>query len=150
MVIIMLVGEKFVKLGVEFIFYGLVEFCKICKFVGVCVGNFEFGRCYKIFRVRSMFFYFCLLYEGKVRVVEVVELSIEVVIELRFVVVGLVIMLKFEDCFDLDKRDFFKLEGFFDGDSVKIIEIIGEVECNGKIYKIVKVMRKKEDRKSVV
>ncbi len=89
----------------------------------------------------------CPLHEGKVRVVEVVEPSIEVAIEPRLAVVGSVITLKLEDCPDLDKRDLFKPEGglFDGGDSVKIIEITGgEVECNGKTYKIAKVMRKKE------
>ncbi|WCN28803.1 UPF0179 family protein [Thermococcus kodakarensis] len=142
--IITLVGEKLAKPGVEFIFYGPAEPCKTCKLAGVCVGNLEPGRRYKILRVRSMPSHSCPLHEGKVRVVEVVEPSIEVAIEPRLAVVGSVITLKLEDCPDLDKRDLFKPEGLFDGDSVKIIEITGEVECNGKTYKIAKVMRKKE------
>jgi len=59
-------------------------------------------------------------------------------------IVGSIIQLKFEECSDPKKRDLFKPEGLFEGDHVKIIEVTGEVECNGKTYKVVKVMRKKD------
>jgi len=144
MAIITLVGEKLAKPGVEFIFYGPAEPCKTCKLAGVCVGNLEPGRRYKILRVRSMPSHSCPLHEGKVRVVEVVEPSIEVAIEPRLAIVGSVIQLKFGECGDPKKRDLFKPEGLFEGDHVKIIEVTGEVECDGKTYKIVKVMRKKD------
>ncbi|WP_297471287.1 UPF0179 family protein [Thermococcus sp.] len=144
MAIITLVGEKLAKPGVEFIFYGPAEPCKTCKLAGVCVGNLEPGRRYKILRVRSMPSHSCPLHEGKVRVVEVVEPSIEVAIEPRLAIVGPIIQLKFEECSDPKKREVFKPEGLFEGDHVKIIEVTGEIECDGKTYKIVKVMRKKD------
>ena len=144
MAIITLVGEKLARPGVEFIFYGPAEPCKTCKLAGVCVGNLEPGRRYKILRVRSMPSHSCPLHEGKVRVVEVVEPSIEVAVEPRMAIAGSVIRLKFEDCDERDKQDLFRPEGLFEGDQVKIIEITGEVECNGKTYKVVKVMRKKD------
>ena len=144
MAIITLVGEKLARPGVEFIFYGPAEPCKTCKLAGVCVGNLEPGRRYKILRVRSMPSHSCPLHEGKVRVVEVVEPSIEVAVEPRIAIAGSVIRLKFEDCDERDKQDLFRPEGLFEGDQVKIIEITGEIECNGKTYKVVKVMRKKD------
>jgi len=144
MAIITLVGEKLAKPGLEFIFYGPAEPCKTCKLAGVCVGNLEPGRRYKILRVRSMPSHSCPLHEGKVRVVEVVEPSIEIAIEPRLAIVGSIIQLKFEECSDLKKKELFQPEGLFEGDHVKIIEITGEVECDGKTYKIVKVMRKKD------
>ncbi|MEO2151813.1 MAG: UPF0179 family protein [Thermococcus sp.] len=144
MAIITLVGEKLAKPGVEFIFYGPAEPCKTCKLAGVCVGNLEPGRRYKILRVRSMPSHSCPLHEGKVRVVEVVEPSVEVAIEPRLAIVGSIVQLKFEECSDPKKRDLFKPEGLFEGDHVKIIEITGEIECDGKTYKIAKVMRKRE------
>ena len=144
MAIITLVGEKLARPGVEFIFYGPAEPCKTCKLAGVCVGNLEPGRRYKILRVRSMPSHSCPLHEGKVRVVEVVEPSIEVAVEPRMAIAGSVIRLKFEDCDERDKQDLFRPEGLFEGDQVKIIEITGEIECNGKTYKVVKVMRKKD------
>ncbi|WP_297420060.1 UPF0179 family protein [Thermococcus sp.] len=144
MAIITLVGEKLARPGVEFIFYGPAEPCKTCKLAGVCVGNLEPGRRYKILRVRSMPSHSCPLHEGKVRVVEVVEPSIEVAVEPRMAIAGSVIRLKFEECGERDKQDLFRPEGLFEGDQVKIIEVTGEVECNGKTYKVVKVMRKKD------
>ncbi|WP_297499560.1 UPF0179 family protein [Thermococcus sp.] len=147
MAIITLVGEKLAKPGLEFIFYGPAEPCKTCKLAGVCVGNLEPGRRYKVLRVRSMPSHSCPLHEGKVRVVEVVEPSIEVAVEPRLAIVGSIIQLKFEECSDPKKRDVFRPEGLFEGDSVKIIEVTGEVECDGKTYKVVKVMRKKAPQK---
>jgi len=144
MAIITLVGEKLARPGVEFIFYGPAEPCKTCKLAGVCVGNLEPGRRYKILRVRSMPSHSCPLHEGKVRVVEVVEPSIEVAIEPRMAILGSVIRLRFEPCSEKEKGDLFRPEGLFEGDQVKIIEITGEVECDGKTYKVVKVMRKKD------
>ena len=144
MAIITLVGEKLARPGVEFIFYGPAEPCKTCKLAGVCVGNLEPGRRYKILRVRSMPSHSCPLHEGKVRVVEVVEPSIEVAIEPRMAILGSVIRLRFEPCSEKEKEDLFRPEGLFEGDQVKIIEITGEVECDGKTYKVVKVMRKKD------
>lgn len=144
MAIITLVGEKLAKPGVEFIFYGPAEPCKTCKLAGVCVGNLEPGRRYKILRVRSMPSHSCPLHEGKVRVVEVVEPSIEVAIEPRLAIVGSIVQLKFEECSDPAKKELFRPEGLFEGDQVKIIEITGEVECDGKTYKVAKVMRKKD------
>ncbi|AFL95841.1 hypothetical protein CL1_1644 [Thermococcus cleftensis] len=144
MAIITLVGEKLARPGVEFIFYGPAEPCRTCKLAGVCVGNLEQGRRYKILRVRSMPSHSCPLHEGKVRVVEVVEPSIEVAIEPRLAVAGSVIRLRFENCNDPEKAELFRPEGLFEGDHVKIIEVTGEVECDGKTYKVVKVMRKKD------
>jgi len=144
MAIITLVGEKLARPGVEFIYYGPAEPCKTCKLAGVCVGNLEPGRRYKILRVRSMPSHSCPLHEGKVRVVEVVEPSIEVAIEPRLAIIGSVVRLKFEPCSDPEKADLFRPEGLFEGDHVKIIEITGEIECDGKTYKVVKVMRKKD------
>lgn len=144
MAIITLVGEKLARPGVEFIYYGPAEPCKTCKLAGVCVGNLEPGRRYKILRVRSMPSHSCPLHEGKVRVVEVVEPSMEVAIEPRMAILGSVIRLRFESCSEEEKAGVFRPEGLFEGDQVKIIEITGEVECDGKTYKVVKVMRKKD------
>ncbi len=144
MAIITLVGEKLARPGVEFIYYGPAEPCKTCKLAGVCVGNLEPGRRYKILRVRSMPSHSCPLHEGKVRVVEVVEPSIDVAIEPRLAIAGSVIKLHFADCTEKEKADLFRPEGLFEGDSVKIIEILDDIECDGKTYKLVKVMRKKD------
>ncbi|WP_297070007.1 UPF0179 family protein [Thermococcus sp.] len=144
MAIITLVGEKLARPGVEFIYYGPAEPCRTCKLAGVCVGNLEPGRRYKILRVRSMPSHSCPLHEGKVRVVEVVEPSVEVAVEPRLAIAGSVITLEFSECGDLEKADLFHPEGLFGGDHVKVIEVLGDVECGGKAYKIVKVMRKKD------
>ncbi|MCD6372626.1 MAG: UPF0179 family protein [Thermococcus sp.] len=144
MAIITLVGEKLARPGVEFIYYGPAEPCRTCKLAGVCVGNLEPGRRYKILRVRSMPSHSCPLHEGKVRVVEVVEPSIEVAVEPRMAILGSVIRLRFEQCSDPEKADLFRPEGLFEGDQVKIIEVLDDLECDGKTYKVVKVMRKKD------
>lgn len=57
---------------------------------------------------------------------------------------GSKITLSFVECSDIDKESVVKPEGLFEGDIVKILEIVGEFECDGKKYKIAKVMREKE------
>ncbi|WP_461862770.1 UPF0179 family protein [Thermococcus sp.] len=141
--VITLVGEKLAKPGVEFIYYGPAEACKTCRLARVCIGNFEPGRRYKVVRVRNME-HSCPLHEGKMRVVEVVEPAIEIALDPRVVIVGSKIKLSFAPCTDPKKEDVFRPEGLFEGDTVKILEVVGEVECGGKKYKIVRVMREKE------
>ncbi len=137
---ITLVGEKLAKPGVEFIYYGPAEPCKTCRLARVCVGNLEPGRRYKVVRVRNIE-HSCPIHEGKVRVVEVVEPAIEIAVEPKLAIVGSKIRLSFIDCSDPNKEDIFHPEGLMEGDTVKIIEIVGEVECGGSTYKVVKVKR---------
>jgi len=141
--VITLVGEKLAKPGVEFIYYGPADPCKTCRLARVCVGNLEPGRRYKVVRVRNIE-HSCPLHEGKVRVVEVVEPAIEVAVEPRIAIVGSKIKLSFVDCNDPEKQSLVRPEGLFEGDSVKILEILGDFECDVKKYKIARVMREKE------
>ncbi|AIF69476.1 hypothetical protein PAP_05355 [Palaeococcus pacificus DY20341] len=141
--VVTLVGEKLAKPGVEFIYYGPADPCKTCRLARVCVGNLEPGRRYKVLRIRNIE-HSCPLHEGKVRVVDVVEPAIEVAIDPRYAIVGSKITLSFVECSDIDKESVVKPEGLFEGDIVKILEIVGEFECDGKKYKIAKVMREKE------
>ncbi|ASJ02986.1 hypothetical protein A3L09_06800 [Thermococcus profundus] len=141
--VITLVGEKLAKPGMEFIYYGPAEPCKTCRLARVCVGNLEPGRRYKVVKVRNIE-HSCPLHEGKVRVVEVVEPSIEILLDPRTAIVGSKMTLKFVDCEDPEKESLAKPEGLFEGDTVKILEILDDVECGGKHYKLVKVIREKE------
>lgn len=141
--VITLVGEKLAKPGMEFIYYGPAEPCKTCRLARVCVGNLEPGRRYKVVKVRNIE-HSCPLHEGKVRVVEVVEPSIEILMDPRTAIIGSKISLKFVDCSDPDKLNLVRPEGLFEGDTVKILEIMGEVDCNGRRYKLVKVIRERE------
>ncbi|CAD55658.1 UPF0179 family protein [Pyrococcus abyssi] len=141
--VITLVGEKLAKPGLEFIYYGPGEPCKTCRLARVCIGNLEPGRRYKVIKVRNIE-HPCPLHEGKVRVVEVVEPAIEVLMEPRYAIAGSKLTLRFVDCNDPEKLDLVRPEGLFEGDTVKIIEILGDVECNGRKFKLVKVMREKE------
>ncbi|AEC50980.1 hypothetical protein PNA2_0062 [Pyrococcus sp. NA2] len=141
--VITLVGEKLAKPGLEFVYYGPGEPCKSCRLARVCIGNLEPGRRYKIVRVRNIE-HPCPLHEGKVRVVEVVEPAIEVLVEPRYAIAGSKIKLSFVECNDKNKEELIRPEGLFEGDTVKIVEIIGDVECEGRKYKLVRVMREKE------
>jgi len=141
--VITLVGEKLAKPGVEFIYYGPADPCKSCRLARVCVGNLEPGRRYKVVRVRNIE-HSCPLHEGKVRVVEVVEPAIDVAVEPRIAVVGSKIKLSFVECNDPEKQSLVRPEGLFEGDLVKILEIVGDFECDEKKYKIARVIREKE------
>ncbi|AFK22944.1 UPF0179 family protein [Pyrococcus sp. ST04] len=141
--IITLVGEKLAKPGLEFIYYGPAEPCKTCKLARVCIGNLEVGRRYKIVSVRNIE-HPCPLHEGKVRTVRVVEPAIEVLIDPRYAIAGSKIKLKFVECDDPEKLEIIRPEGLFEGDMVKILEIVSDVECNGKKYKLVRVVRDTE------
>ncbi|WP_010478522.1 UPF0179 family protein [Thermococcus zilligii] len=138
--VITLVGEKLAKPGLEFIYYGPSEPCKSCRLARVCVGNLEPGRRYRIVRVRNIE-HSCPLHEGKVRVVEVVEPAIEILVDPRSAIVGSKVTLKFVDCGDPGKESLARPEGLFEGDQVRIEEIVGEVECDGKKFKLVRVVR---------
>ncbi|WP_297486758.1 UPF0179 family protein [Thermococcus sp.] len=138
--VITLVGEKLAKPGLEFIYYGPAEPCKSCKLARVCVGNLEPGRRYRILRVRNIE-HSCPLHEGKVRVVEVVEPPIQVLVEPRAAIPGSMLTLKFVDCDDPKKAELARPEGLFEGDHVKVKEILDDVECNGRRYKLVTVTR---------
>jgi len=140
--IITLVGEKLAKPGVEFIFYGPAEPCKTCKLAGVCIGNLERGRRYRIVKVRNIE-HPCPLHDGKARVVVVEEPPIEVAIDPRLAVKGSVIKLTFQPCDDPEKADLFRPEGLFEGDNVRIEEIVGEIECNSRKFTVVRVVRKR-------
>jgi len=131
--VVTLVGEKLAKPGVEFIYYGPADPCKTCRLARVCVGNLEPGRRYKVLRIRNIE-HSCPLHEGKVRVVDVVEPAIEVAIDPRYAIVGSKITLSFVECSDIDKESVVRPEGLFEGDIVKILEIVGEFECDGKKY----------------
>ncbi len=137
---ITLVGEKLAKPGVEFIYYGPAEPCKTCRLARVCVGNLEPGRRYKVVRVRNIE-HSCPIHEGKVRVVEVVEPAIALAIDPRLAIVGSKVKLRLTVCNDPEKESLFSPEGLFEGDTVKILEVIGDVECNGITFKVVKVRR---------
>ncbi|MDV3103574.1 UPF0179 family protein [Thermococcus waiotapuensis] len=138
--VITLVGEKLAKPGLEFIYYGPSEPCKSCRLARVCVGNLEPGRRYRIVRVRNIE-HSCPLHEGKVRVVEVVEPAIEILVDPRSAIVGSKVTLKFVDCGDPGKESLARPEGLFEGDQVRIEDIVGEVECDGKKFKLVRVVR---------
>ncbi|WP_048152165.1 UPF0179 family protein [Palaeococcus ferrophilus] len=142
--VVTLVGEKLAKPGVEFIFYGPADPCRTCKLARVCVGNLEKGRRYKVVRIRNIE-HSCPLHEGKVRVVDVVEPAIDIAIEPRYAIVGSKMRLSFVNCNDEDKREVIRPEGLFEGDTVKIVELVGDIECGGKHYKIARVMREKEE-----
>jgi len=113
-VVITLVGEKLAKPGVEFIYYGPAEPCKSCRLARVCVGNLEPGRRYKIVKVRNIE-HSCPLHEGKVRVVEVVEPAVEILMDPRMAIVGSKISLKFVECSDPENIDLARPEGLFEG-----------------------------------
>ncbi len=140
--VITLVGEKLAKPGLEFIYEGPAEPCKTCRLARVCVGNLEPGRRYRIVRVRNIE-HSCPLHEGKVRVVEVVEPPVEVLVDPRTAIVGSKITLKFVDCDDPSMEDVVRPAGLFEGDRVKVLEILGDVECGDKRYKRVRVERER-------
>ena len=130
--IITLVPSQDAKEGYEFVHYGHAEECGDCRLFKVCIENLEAGRKYRIVSLRN-YEHECKI-SGKVRVVEVEEADIRIAIDSRLAMPGAKIVVSKNSCEEIfcEYYTFCTPEGLENGDSCKIIDLLGKINCPKK------------------
>ena len=139
--IVTLVGALLANKGEEYIFLGAAEKCDTCRLKNSCT-NLEIGRRYRIEHVREEIKHDCSIHEDGVRVVEVTEPPIKVVIDAKRALKGSKIVFEpAADCADNDAAlaDLCHPAGLKVGDRCTILNVIDEGEYKG--LKVVEVKR---------
>jgi len=131
--IITLVNSNVAKNGYKFVFEKPSEICLTCNLRKVCVERLEQGRIYEIIKVRDKK-HFCKLLNDFVSVVEVKLSPIEIFVERRIALEGVIVSYNPIECKTtcLNKSLCAPL-GLFKNDKIKIEKILHHIKCqNGK------------------
>lgn len=123
-----LVGEALAKKGSRFIAVETPEVCKSCSLFEVCMKNIVVGRAYEVIEVRNRWHY-CRLHEGKLIVVKVLELPIEVVLKKQIAMEGAIIKFSPMECNEIKckLKKYCKPSGLRTGERIKILKILEDV-----------------------
>lgn len=124
-----LVDSKNAREGYEFILLNYPEECSGCSLMGVCLGNLERGRRYRIVSVRDKE-HDCAIF-GKVRVVETEECSVRACMEENKVYPGSTVTYEPRRCGEIfcDNYKYCIPEGLRKGDSCRIEDDLGKLQC---------------------
>ncbi len=116
-------------LGYAFVNFGTPEECDACSLVGICIGNLEQGRRYRVKALREKE-HNCGVF-GKVRVVEVEEEAVAVAVSKRRAYLGAKIEYEPLDCGKIlcGNYKYCIPEGLKKGDNCRIEEVIKDLEC---------------------
>ena len=95
--IVTFVGEINARRGYKFVASPAPEVCTSCKLYQACMSRLKAGRAYEVIDVKDMEHY-CPLYEDKVRVVKVVETTVEALVKPQSAVEGAIVTMDAEDC----------------------------------------------------
>ncbi len=135
-----LLEKRFSSPGFQFYFLGLVEDCKRCSYKGVC-GKLKPGALYEVVRVKEREVK-CLLVDEEMKVVEVIEVPIEVAVEEEKSLGTVFTYVPPEECEEeCENYILCNLPKILRGRKLKIVEKVGETVCkkNGKKLVILKV-----------
>ncbi|OYT60348.1 hypothetical protein B6U71_00955 [Euryarchaeota archaeon ex4484_178] len=137
---ITLIGKALAEEGLEFQYRGPLMECRTCKLKNVCF-NLDEGKWYRITKIRDKE-HDCKIHEGgKVVTVEVEEIPVPIIISAKNVVEGETITYKPVSCRDT-KCEYYPLchpIGLREGDKIKIVKVLENVECDKKNLKKVLV-----------
>lgn len=124
---ITLIGKSLAEEGFKFMYYGPSAECEACRFKSTCIDSLEEGRMYVIKEVKDTE-HPCPIHDGgKVRVVEVENADIEVLIDSKKAFEGSMIAFDFPECDkECTMRDLCFPEGLYEGDKCKIVKTIGK------------------------
>ena len=141
--IVTLIGVRMAKPGVEFIYRGKSRDCNGCNLKNTCL-NLDEGGQYKIVSIRNAAPLDCLIHDGGVQAVDVVEIPWKVFIESSKAYEGSTIIYEPFECDEKDCEMFEMCQhsGPIPGQKYKILKIIGEPsgECIRDIsFKIVEM-----------
>ncbi|NPA74962.1 MAG: UPF0179 family protein [Euryarchaeota archaeon] len=134
---ITLVGKELAKEGLEFQYVGPLMECRACKLKNVCF-NLDEGKWYRVVKVRDKE-HECKVHEGgKVVTVEVEEIPVPLLLDVKTVVEGEVIEYHRMNCHgECDDPTLCRPIGLRDGTKIKIVKIEGKVKCGNKeFYKV--------------
>lgn len=123
-----LVGEALAKKGSRFVAIEKPEICKSCNLFEICMKNMVVGRTYEVVEVRNRWHY-CRLYEGKLIVVKVLELPIEVILKKQIAMEGAIIKFSPMECNEMKckLRRYCEPSGLKIGERIKILKILEDV-----------------------
>ncbi len=115
--------------GYAFINFGAPEECVDCSLVGVCIGNLEPGRKYRISTLREKE-HRCRVF-GKVRVVEVEEEAVAGAVSKSQAYLGAKIEYEPLACGKIFCRNYKYCvpEGLMKGDNCRVEEVIEDLKC---------------------
>jgi len=137
---ITLIGKALAEEGLEFQYRGPLMECRTCKLKNVCF-NLDEGKWYRITKIRDKE-HDCKIHEGgKVVTVEVEEIPVPIIISAKNVVEGETITYKPVKCRET-KCEYYSLchpIGLREGDKIKIVKVLENVECDKKNLKKVLV-----------
>lgn len=128
--IVTLIGIKQAKVGFSFVHEGSLKECTGCKLFEVCMKNLDQGRVYRITGVRDKLFS-CKVHDEGVRVVEVVEPSIEGTLESRLIFPAGIITFQPQECDETSCEYYPKCfpKGLTKGDRCKIVSVSDRIKC---------------------
>lgn len=140
---ITLVDHKKAKAGYEFISYGAPEECNSCALLKVCIGNLETCRRYHVVALREKE-HECPVF-GQVKVVEVEESSVLSSLDTSKTYLGSKITYEPQKCGEIfcSNARFCAPEGLKKGDTCRIEEVLGKLECE-KGFKLQLVRLRRE------
>ncbi len=140
MAIITLVGKDMAKEGLEFQYMGPLMECRGCKLKNVCF-NLDEGKWYRVVKVRDKEHECRVHNDGKVVTVEVEEIPVPILVAAKTVVEGEVLEYHRVSCHhaDCEDRELCMPMGLRDGTKIKVVKIVGTVECGGREFKKVLV-----------
>lgn len=128
--IITLVGSRQAKKGFSFLNDKPPKECESCALFKICIAKLEVGRIYAVTEVREKVFP-CKVHEEGVRVVEVIEPSIEANIESRLAFPWGTITFQPQTCKEALCPKYAKClpQGLKIGDKCRIAEVREQVAC---------------------
>jgi len=130
-IILTVVNSEIAKRGYKFIFEKNNLQCMGCILKKICIDKLERGRVYEIVNVRDKE-HFCKLLNGKVSIVEVKLASIELSIERKNAIEGVIIRYHPINCLTPCANIMYcKPPGLFKDDKIKIEKILGPICCMG-------------------
>lgn len=95
--IVTFVGDINAKQGYKFVASPPPEICITCKLFQACMAKLKPGRAYEVIDVKQME-HFCALYEDNVKVVKVVETTVETLVKPQRAVEGAIVTIDLEEC----------------------------------------------------
>ena len=136
MAIITLVGKELAKEGLEFQYFGSLLECRGCKLRNVCF-NLEEGKWYRVVKVRDKEHDCKVHASGKVVTVEVEEIPVPLLVDVKTVVEGETLEFRHLNCRDVEceEKSLCNPHGLRDGTKIKVVKVEGTVKCGAREFK---------------
>ena len=130
MPLITLVGRVVSRVGSEFVYTGpMLPECKGCKIISVCF-NLSNGKHYRVIATREKS-HDCAVNEDKMRIVEVKEVSYQIVLPKRLAIDGSTITYELPGCKKTSCEHYHNCMpyGLSNGTKLKVTKVMGKVDC---------------------